>query len=124
MKAAAILFRRLLVGFGFIQKPDFLFSLVEEHPIDTEIQRGIIYVVGGNNYKKWAYFRCPSDQTEIIQLSLMENHRPRWRIQWDWLERPTIFPSVRQNAGSFAHFWVRRGNVIFCADSGEPMKRP
>jgi len=116
------LIRRVLVFFGLINKPDYLVRLVDQHPVDDEIRDGIIYVVGGKGYQKWAYFRCPSDRTEIIQLSLMQKHRPRWHVQYDWLQRATIAPSVRQTAGSFAHFWVRNGMVQICADSGKPFQ--
>jgi hypothetical protein len=121
MQATIELIRRLLIFLGLIRRPDFLVRLVDEHPVDDEILDGIIYVVGGKGYVKWAYFRCPADRTEIIQLSLMQKHRPCWRIRWDWFRRATINPSVRQTAGSFAHFWVRSGVVHVCADSGIPL---
>lgn len=110
--------RRLLIFLGIISRPQLLVCLVNEHPMDDEIKDGFVYVVGGRDFQKWAYFRCPEDQTEIIQLSLMQKHRPCWRVKWDLLGRPTIYPSVRQTVGSFAHFWVRRGVIELCADSG------
>lgn len=110
--------RNLLIAAGLIAKPEYLFRLISEHPVDEEIGDGIIYVVGGKGYQKWAYFRCPTDKSEIIQLSLMQKHRPCWRISSDWLRRPTIYPSVRQTAGSFAHFWMTKGRVSLCVDSG------
>jgi len=123
MQATIELIRRLLILLGLIGRPDFLIRLVDQHPMDDEIQDGIIYVVGGEGYQKWAYFRCPTERTEIIQLSLMQSHRPRWQVQWDWLQRASIHPSVRQTAGSFAHFWVRQGVVNICADSGIPLRQ-
>lgn len=110
--------RSLLIAIGLIANPQYLFRLVGEHPVDDEIEDGVVYVVGGKDYQKWAYFRCPTDRSEIIQLSLMRKHRPCWRVSSDWLQRPTIYPSVRQTAGSFAHFWMAKGQVSLCADSG------
>lgn len=115
--------RNLLIAAGLIAKPEYLFRLISEHPVDDEIESGIIYVVGGKGYQKWAYFRCPTDKSEIIQLSLMQKHRPCWRVSSDWLRRPTIYPSVRQTAGSFAHFWMAKGRVSLCADSGAPPRQ-
>lgn len=123
MQVTIELIRRLLILLGLIRRPDFLIRRVDQHPMDDEIQEGIVYVVGGKDYQKWAYFRCPTDRTEIIQLSLMQKHRPCWRVQWDWLQRASIHPSVRQTAGSYAHFWVRRGVVNICADSGIPLRQ-
>lgn len=114
--------RRALIFFGLISKPDYIVRPVDQHPVDDEIRDGIIYVVGGRDYQKWAYFRCPTDRSEIIQLSLMQKHRPCWRVDSDWLQRATVHPSVRQTEGSFAHFWVRRGNVNICPDNGIPLQ--
>lgn len=112
--------RSILVFFHCIENPDFVYKLVDEHPVDEEMDEKTIYVVGGKGYQKWAYFRCPTDNTEIIQLSLMQKHRPRWSVRPDWLDRPTIHPSVRQTDGSFAHFWIKGGKVQICGDSGKP----
>jgi len=113
--------RSILVFLHFVENPDYIYKLVDEHPVDEEMDKNTIYVVGGKGYQKWAYFRCPTDNTEVIQLSLMQKHRPRWSILSDWLGRPTIHPSVRQTDGSFAHFWIKSGKVHICGDSG---KRP
>lgn len=115
--------RSLLIWLRIIPVPDILARLVADHPTNSNLESGWIYVVGGPDYKKWAYFRCPADGNEIIQLSLMPNHRPRWSIEIDFLERPTIYPSVRQLDGSYAHFWIKKGRIDWCADTGvNPLK--
>lgn len=109
----------LLVAVGIVRRPDQVAVLVPEHPDPETMKAGILYVVGGSGYRKWAYFRCPADHDEIIQLSLMPERRPRWTVTTDFLGRPTIHPSVRQLEGSYAHFWVRKGRIDWCADSGQ-----
>jgi len=113
-----VLLRNVAVSLGFIRNPELISQLVPDHPAPEAIQPGVIYIVGGPGYQKWAVFRCPRHKDEIIQLSLMANRRPRWTITTDLIGRPTIYPSVRQLDGSFAHFWVKRGLVEWCADSG------
>lgn len=110
--------RALLVWLRIIPAPDLLARIVTDHPSLDSLENGWIYVVGGPGYQKWAYFRCPADYDEIIQLSLMKKHRPRWSVAIDFLQRPTIHPSVRQLDGSCAHFWVRKGRIDWCADTG------
>jgi len=110
--------RAVLIWLRVIPKPEFLVRIVSDHPSPETLEAGWIYVVGGPGYQKWAYFRCPADKNEIIQLCLMPNHRPRWKIAIDILERPTIYPSVRQLDGSYAHFWIKQGRIEWCADSG------
>jgi hypothetical protein len=113
-----IILLRLLVWLSIVRKPDFLLQAVTDHPAPDSIMPGVIHVVGGPGYQKWAYFRCPAKTDEIIQLSLMSNRRPRWENRRAALGRPTIYPSVRQLEGSYAHFWIRKGRVEWCPDSG------
>lgn len=113
------LVRSLMVSLGIIPRPDLLVKVIEEHPASESIAPGILYLVGAKGYNKWAYFRCPADPNEIIQLCLMPNRRPRWLVTIDLLHRPTIDPSVKQLDGSYAHFWVRTGRVDWCEDSGK-----
>lgn len=113
--------RAFLIWLGFIKKPDYVMHLVADHPAPKEMVAGIVYVVGGRGYCKWAYFLCPTGNGDVIQLSLQPKHRPRWDIVRDFLGRPTVHPSVRQTEGSYAHFWIRNGHVFWCDDTG---KRP
>lgn len=111
--------RSALVWLRIIPKPELLVCTVPDHPAPESIEPGVIYVVGGRGYRKWACFRCPADTDEIVQLSLMPNRRPRWQVSVDLLGRPSLHPSVRQLDGSYAHFWVKRGRVVWCPDSGK-----
>lgn len=119
----ADLCRAALVRLCLIPNPAYLARLVGTHPTPEDIAPGWVYVVGGPKYQKWAYFRCPTGNGEIIQLSLIPNRRPRWQVNIDWLRRPTIAPSVRQLEGTFAHFWLRKGAVEWCADNGRSVPR-
>lgn len=111
--------RCVLIWLRVVSRPDLVTVNVMHHPAPEAIKPGCIYVVSEGQYKKWAYFRCPADQNEIIQLALMPNRRPRWSVTADILDRPTLYPSVRQVEGSYAHFWVKRGHVEWCEDTGE-----
>lgn len=122
MSWVSTLLRNVAVGLGFIRSPDLIGQLVSDHPAPAAMQPGVIYIVGGAGYQKWAVFRCPRYEDEIIQLSLMPNRQPCWTIRTDLIGRPTIDPSVRQLDGSFAHFWVKGGRVAWCTDSGQDNK--
>lgn len=111
--------REIWARLGIIPRPELIIRFVGAHPPYEEIEPGVVYVVRSQGFAKWALFRCPRHEDEIIQLSLMPNRRPRWAVTSDFFERPTIDPSVRQLEGSYAHFWVRGGTVSWCADSGQ-----
>jgi len=118
MTAIHLIALRSLVWLGLVPRPDLVVKMIADHPAPASLEPGCIYVVRVQGYHKWAYFRCPADNDEIVQLSLMSNRRPNWEIKLDWLGRPTLDPSVRQLEGSFAHFWVKQGRVEWCFDSG------
>ena len=82
---------------GIIRRPELVGVLVADHPLPEAMEAGKIYIIGGPGYQKWAVFRCPKHEEEIVQLSLMQNRRPHWTIAMDFLDRPTIYP-VRQAA--------------------------
>jgi hypothetical protein len=117
MEVVTGILRWLLISLRIIPKPDLLACIVPDHPAPESMKPGWLYVVGADGYRKWAYFRCPADHDEIIQLSLMPQRRPRWEVSIDLLGRPTIHPSVWQLEGSHAHFWVKQGRVEWCADT-------
>lgn len=110
--------REILIWLGVIPKPAYLARIVDMHPAPENIAPDWVYVVGGSDYQKWACFRCPTGSGEVIQLSLMHNRRPHWQVKVDWLGRPTIHLSVRQLESSFAHFWLRKGTISWCPDTG------
>jgi hypothetical protein len=112
--------RGLLGWLGFAPRPQFIAKITPSNPSPNSIRKGTLIVVGGQDYQKWAYFRCPCDCGETIMLSLSKTTRPSWSVSIDSHQRPTISPSVRQIAGCFSHFWVREGNVQWCRDTGRP----
>jgi Family of unknown function (DUF6527) len=124
MATIQLILLRLLVWIGVVPSPDLVVRLVADHPAPASVKLGCIYAVGVQGHQKWVYFRCPADQHEIIQLSLMSNRRPNWELRLDWLGRPTLHPSVRQLDGSLAHFWVKNGRIEWCSDSGKRFIRP
>nr|WP_242017980.1 DUF6527 family protein [Synechocystis sp. FACHB-383] len=64
-----------------------------------------VVIVGDRNYKKWACFRCPSGCGELILLSLNKSQHPSWSITSDWLNRPTLYPSIRQLNPTFRRLY-------------------
>lgn len=89
-----------------------------EMPARDEIVPRVVHVVGSSSAPKWATFACPCGCGEALLLSLSQAKRPRWSVKWDWLGTASINPSVRRNSGCRSHFWVRNGEVLWCADTG------
>lgn len=102
-----------LIKLGLIQKPDFIATIVSEHPAPEQIKSGEIIIVNDAGYLKWACFQCPTCG-ETILLSLNQTRRPRWQVTLDWFNRPTLHPSIRQTDGQKCHFWIKQGKVRSC----------
>lgn len=110
--------RRTLARFGLIEAPALAGQYVPHHPTPEELSPGQVLVVRDGGLQKWACFRCPGGCGEKIMLSLSRNRQPHWKAQVDWLGRPSLEPSIRQVNKCRCHFWVRRGRVDWCTDSG------
>ena len=57
---------------------------------------------------------CPCGCGETIELMIMEGVYPRWDIETDSKNRPTLHPSVWLKSGCCSHFWLKAGRVIWC----------
>jgi len=117
------LLRNILLRCQLIQPPDFTVRYADRHPTPEEIPDGIIVVVRGTEFPKWACFRCPGGCGTRFQLSLNPERRPGWRVAPDWLNRATVAPSVRQLNACRAHFWIHKGHVEWCPDSAPHVAR-
>jgi hypothetical protein len=120
--------RRVLEKFGSIPPTHIVSTVTSDYPDLSALPGGVLYVVGGKGYQKWAYLSCPCGCGAPIMLSLGSQRSPRWQIRIDWLQRPTIEPSVWQTDGCYSHFWVRQGRIDWVHDTGKrppsPKNRP
>lgn len=87
-------------------------------PVRNEIEPLAVHVVGPSSAPKWATFACPCGCGEALLLSLNQAKRPRWIVRKNWLGAASISPSIRRNSGCRSHFWIRNGEVRWCADTG------
>lgn len=96
-----------------VSRPRFLCRQVSEAPLDDDLDSGLIYSEVRGGYPKWAHLQCPRCG-DHIQLQTASGSD--WMISIDWLNRPTIHPSVWERDNCGAHFFVRRGMLIWCGD--------
>ena len=111
---------RALVFLRLVDQSELVSRIVDRHPAPEELRAGELIVVQVGDYQKWACLRCPGGCGEKIQLNLSPYRRPRWRVLFDWLHRPTVTPSVRQLNDCRCHFEIKNGSIRWCNDSGSP----
>ena len=59
-------------------------------------------------------FKCPCGCGDDIELLVMENVTPRWDIEIDSSNQPTLRPSIWKQSGCKSHFWVTKGRIVWC----------
>lgn len=57
---------------------------------------------------------CPCGCSDMIELFLVREGKPRWDLVIDDQGRPTLEPSVWRASGCRSHFWIRKGRVYWC----------
>lgn len=95
----------------FLPRPAFLVDVVSECPSREELHSDMVLVEIRGGYLKWAHFQCPKCG-DHIQLPLAGSDR--WSIKVDLLRRPTLAPSIWEQPSCGAHFFVRKGNLLWC----------
>jgi len=94
-------------------------KMILENPKPEEIKKNIVYIVGGKNYVKWAYLKCPDCCGETILLSLVSNKGPSWKIKQDKKGRVTRYPSIFKQDGCRSHFFIIDGNLVWLNNENE-----
>lgn len=112
--------RELYASFASVLRPMTAES-VEDIP--DVLQPHSIYFVGDEGRPWAAAFLCPCQCGDVIQLSLIENDRPRWRARVHENRSVTLDPSVWRTRGCFSHFFVRRGRIWWAVRGRPPSGR-
>jgi hypothetical protein len=110
--------RQFLEAIGWIPRTELVAVIGEDHPDQASLLPRVLHVVGGKDYQKWAYLKCPCKCGAVIMLSLATTRRPHWKVSIDWLNRPSVEPSVWQTDGCYSHFRINQGNVEWVKDTG------
>src|ERR1700730_11091489 len=94
---------------GRRQTPPLRTVVVDELPDHPET--GVLYLLGMKQ-EPWAVsFVCPCGCGSLIELNLLPDARPCWKVEEHWDSTISLTPSVARMTGCRSHFWIRRGLV-------------
>lgn len=84
-----------------------------EHVLDVpdHLQPNRLYLVGDQRRPWVTVFLCPSGCGAAIELNLLPEARPCWRVLQSWDTTVTLTPSIDRMVGCRSHFWVRKGLI-------------
>jgi hypothetical protein len=97
----------------FMRRPALLAQAVSECPSPEELGPNLIFVEIRGGHPKWAHIACPKCG-DHIQLPLAG--KERWSLEVDLLRRPTLAPSIWETESCGAHFFVRKGDLVWCRE--------
>lgn len=95
---------------NYLQGKKQPFETVRCEEINGEPLVAKLYILGAVN--DWGLVLvCPCGCEQHIELNLLPETRPRWRIERHWDSTLTVDPSVWRTEGCRSHFWIRRGVI-------------
>ena len=83
----------------------------------------VIYQVGDEDCVWVAALRCPCGCGDIIQLSLVRDVSPSWRLQTRRNGEVTLLPSVWRTVGCKSHFIIYRSRIVWCTNDSPEVDR-
>jgi hypothetical protein len=107
----------------FVQTPWFYrrkFRIVRSEELPDKLKKHKLYAIGEG--VPWlAALQCPCGCGAIVQLSLLENDRPRWRLRQEKDGTATLSPSIWRSTGCKSHFFLREGLIVWCNSGRNPV---
>ena len=65
--------------------------------------------------ENWAVaFKCPCGCGDRLELQLIAELVPHWKLLSGDERHPTIHPSIWRSDGCKSHFWIKSGSVHWC----------
>lgn len=92
----------------------YSYVTVDDFPDEVEDRK--VYIAGDKGREWLAVFRCPCGCGDIIQLNLLKEARPRWRIRYLKKRRLTITPSISRLVNCRSHFTLVNGQIRWWGD--------
>lgn len=79
--------------------------------LPANLQSKTIYISGEDGLEWFALFLCPCGCQEAIQLSILPNTRPTWKLIKNPNGTITLHPSVWRTKGCKSHFFFESGYI-------------
>jgi hypothetical protein len=105
--------RRRLVALWPSRQPK-LFQCVRVEEFPDKLEQAKVYLAGEGDNLWAASMICPCGCGEVIQLNLLKQTRPCWRVQEHSGGTVSLAPSVWRQKGCRSHFFVRHGRIDWC----------
>lgn len=76
-----------------------------------------VYLIGENDFLWSAALLCPCGCRSIIQLNLLPDVEPSWRVDKYDDDTISLSPSVWSRKGCGSHYFLRHGLIRWCFEN-------
>ena len=95
--------------------PPYRTIIVEEY-LPKTLRPRALYIVQEDGAQEQAAMICPCGCGRVLQMNLLTDDRPCWRVTRHEDGTATLYPSVWRKKDCRSHFWFRRGKIEWHAE--------
>ena len=88
--------------------------MVVQASLPAQLLRRTIYIVCEDGFDEQVALLCPCGCGRVLQMNLLPDERPCWRVMRNADGTVTLHPSVWRTKGCGSHFWLRNGRIWWC----------
>jgi hypothetical protein len=92
-------------------------TLVVEETLPKKLKHRALYVVQEDGYREQAAMICPCGCRHVLQMNLLPDESPCWRLIEHEDGTASLHPSVWRKKDCGSHFWFRKGRVHWCREN-------
>jgi len=97
-----------------LYKKFYSYTSMDEFP--ETVKANVIYHVGEKEFKWVAVLKCPCGCGDTIQLNLLKDSSPCWRVKIHSNGDISLYPSVNRTINCKSHFNITKNNVRWWED--------
>ncbi len=94
-----------------LRRQSVLFTAVQVDDIPDKLESGKVYLVGENNHFWSAALKCPGGGGNVLEINLVPDTRPLWRVTENSRGLVTVEPSIWRRRDCECHFRITDGKV-------------
>lgn len=89
-------------------------TVVVQEALPTMLDPATLYIVEDDGYQEQAAMVCPCGCGSTLNMNLLPDERPCWKVTCHPDGSASLHPSVWRQKGCRAHFWFKEGRVLWC----------
>ena len=101
---------------GWFGPSSVRFTAIHVEELPEELEATAVYIAGEGQHLWFASMLCPCGCGETLYMNLQKDSRPRWSVSHHSDKSVSLSPSVWRKVGCRSHFYLHKGQIIWCRD--------